>query len=386
MFRNTRDFSRQDVNTVIAAGLCLAGILLLNRAYSQELPSMDFDGEQPRLMTPVSDLQSATFAGNPDAEWQDDYIVPVSELERADFGEAASPAEAVELSEEPSETREAAAKKKSEPVESIQTAALTPAVDTSDHAKTDQHIETVTYYTPIPAIAVFPVMRHGSERTFADIPVLFAREFALRLEDKAAGSRIINPVYGVERMRLKNVGYIYDQVMNYYLRAGRPEPLALDYLLRQIEDPDRPISRVVFVEAALDTNNPKEPKGLWGIKDWAKRFLLEAEPMGMRYRVNGRVQVFDTEDPDIPKLWSFNWRRTVDTEDFYNVTPSVFDDLDSQRLLAGKARQMSRELLFIMPRDVYLDKHVETGVRAEILSRNPNAVETETLKRILNRD
>ena len=143
-----------------------------------------------------------------------------------------------------------------------------------------------------------------------------------------------------------------------------------------------------FVDADMDVNNPQDPQGLRpnSILAKARKLVLETEPISMNYRLRGRVQVFDTDNPAVPRIWAFNWKRTVDVADFYNVTASVFDDMDSQRTLGDTARAMSRDMLFVMPREVYLDKHVETGVKAQILSRHPNARETHAIEQILERN
>lgn len=219
-------------------------------------------------------------------------------------------------------------------------------------------------YSPLEAIAVFPVIKHGREKAFGDLPMIFAREFALKLESIAPNTRIYHPIYTVEELRLRGLGHVYDQIMHYYLRAGRPEPKALSYLLKQLEAADgKNIARVIFIEADLDMLHPDENSGLFErINGW----LTDSLPKQMKYFISSRVQVFDTEPADIPMVWGGSWRRSIKANQFLNVTPSTFSDSDSQGSFASLSRTMSREILWLAPKKVYMAPQYDFSVHGKL--------------------
>ncbi|MGE0201119.1 MAG: hypothetical protein AB7P76_09135 [Candidatus Melainabacteria bacterium] len=225
-----------------------------------------------------------------------------------------------------------------------------------------------TYYTPLPAIAIFPVLKPGGQRAFSDIPVMFSREYALKMERMAKGTRVMNPVYTVDELRLRGIGHVYDQVMKYYNEAGRPEPTAMGYLLEQIAPPDHPIARVIFVEADVDFSEPMAFRGFSSLKGMARNLIDNSHPPHPTMAVRSRIQVFDTEDPQMPMIWSLSWMKPVKTESLNNVTSSVYLDSDSQRIFSSVSRQMSLEMSLVTPPSAYQEKHVETGVQGSLVS------------------
>lgn len=220
-------------------------------------------------------------------------------------------------------------------------------------------------YNPLPGIVVFPVIKHGHEKAFGDLPLIFAREYAQRLELKVPDTKVYHPVYTVDELRMQGLGHVYDQIMDYYLKAGRPEPMAMDYLLKQISNNNKTISRVVFVEADLDTSHPAQSTSAI---EWIQQMMTDGTPKQMRYFVRSHLQIFDAEKPEMPMVWSGSWNRTVKTNQFFNVTPSVFADSDSQQAFADVSRRMSREILFVTPKAAYLDPVYDTSVAGQLVS------------------
>ena len=231
-----------------------------------------------------------------------------------------------------------------------------------------KHRPGAVQYTPLSAVAIFPVVRHGGESAFGDLPVLFSREFSMKFETKTPGTKVYNPVYTVDELRARGLGHIYDQVMDYYRTAGRPEPAALDYLVAQLNTgSDTPIARVVFVDADLDANHPTANTGLW---EHVKGALVDGLPEHQKYFVRTRVQVFNAEDPAYPMIWAYSASRPVSADDTYNVTASVFTNSDSEMSFARVSRDLSGEVLGAMPKAIYLEPHIDTGVSGQVLSQN----------------
>jgi hypothetical protein len=219
-------------------------------------------------------------------------------------------------------------------------------------------------YSPLPGIVIFPVIKHGNEKAFGDLPLLFAREYAQRLELKAPETRIYHPVYTVDELRMQGLGHVYDQIMKYYLKAGRPEPMAMDYLLKQLSGNSKPIARVVFVEADLDTTHPEQSTNAG---EWLKQLMTDGTPKQMSYFVRSRLQVFDAETPSFPMVWAGSWTRSIKNNRFGNVTPSVFTDSDSQQAFAAVSRQMSLEILLMMPKAAYMYPQYDTAVVGQVV-------------------
>ncbi|HEY9685495.1 MAG TPA: hypothetical protein V6C52_00820 [Coleofasciculaceae cyanobacterium] len=278
------------------------------------------------------------------------------------------------------------------------TSALQPAVDTlkrrvSEGMDVKQNLNMLGFsvrkhdrgvkpisYSPLPAVVVFPVVKHGHERAFGDLPMLFAREYAQRIELRAPETKVYHPIYTVDELRIRGFGHVYDQVMSYYIKAGRPEPTALDYLLKQLTEGGQPVARVIFVEADLDMGQPDAPSGLVErINGWA----TDGTPKQMRYFVRSRLQVFDAESPEFPMVWGGSWSRPVTTNRFMNVTPSVYADSDSQQAFARVSREMSRELLLVTPREVYMAPQYDVAVQGKVVNGTetspfPNLAETKS--------
>ncbi len=218
-------------------------------------------------------------------------------------------------------------------------------------------------YTPLPGIVVFPVIKHGNEKAFGDLPLIFAREYAQRLELKVPETRIYHPIYTVDEIRVQGLGHVYDQIMKYYVKAGRPEPLAMDYLLKQLSSNNKAISRVIFVEADLDYTHPTQSTS---VSDWVKQWATDGTPKQMRYFVRSRMQIFDAESPEFPMVWGGSWVRSIKTDRFMNVTPSVYNDSDSQQAFAGLSRQMSREILLLTPKTAYMHPEYDLAVMGKL--------------------
>jgi hypothetical protein len=242
----------------------------------------------------------------------------------------------------------------------------------------EQSIKPISY-SPLPGIAIFAVVKHGNERAFGDLPLLFAREYAQRLGAKAPETKIYHPIYTVDELRMQGLGHIYDQIMAYYIKTGAPEPTATDYLLKQLSTNRPTISRVIFVEADVDFNHPDASTDLF---DRVKETMTDGMPKQMKYFVNSRLQIFDAEKPGFPIVWAGSWRRSVKTDQFYNVTPSVYNDSDSQQAFAKVSRQMSQEIIYITPKTVYMVPQYDTSLEGKLVSGKsqppfPNLPETE---------
>ncbi len=228
----------------------------------------------------------------------------------------------------------------------------------------------LVYYTPLETVAIFPVFKDGPRKAFWDVSKLVAREFASEIEGSIQGTTVIHPIFTPEELLMKGLGRLYDKMMDHYVEAGRPEPVETAYLLGQLSTPDRPISRVIFVEADFDLSNPYSPKGFTGLLSRARNVFDDSLPKTSKYYIRSRVQVFDTEQKEMPMLWAKSWRKSVRADDFYNVTPSVFADGDSERAFGRAARLMSQDMMLVAPKEALMQRNVETGVKARIAGQS----------------
>lgn len=242
--------------------------------------------------------------------------------------------------------------------------------DAKSKSKKEKPPKSIVYYTPLSAIAVFPVVKGGYNQSFYDLPILFSQELSMMMEQKAPGTKVMNPVYTVEEIKAKGLSHVYDKIMNSYKIAGRPDPIQLNYLLQQLGSPDEPISRVFFVEADLDISNPMSPKGFSGAREKFRNLFDGSIPSNMKYYVQSHVQVFDSENPRMPMVWNFRWRRSFRVDGFENMTPSVYQEADSQRVFIGASHFLGREILVLMPKAVYMEEHVDTSVQGQLASGN----------------
>lgn len=263
---------------------------------------------------------------------------------------------------------------------------LGQAIENTKSVFQDKAIKPVNY-TSLPGIAVFAVLKHGNERVFGDLPVLFAREYAQRLSVKLPQTKIYNPVYTVDELRMQGLGHIYDQIMSYYVKTGAPEPTATDYLLKQISTNRPNISRIVFVEADVEFNRPDDSTHFL---DRAKKLLTDDTPKELHYYVVSRLQIFDTEKPDFPLVWSGNWERTVNSNRFYNVTPSVYSDSDSQQAFSKVSRQMSQDMILVTPKTALMTPNTDTDVQGKLVSGKqpafPNLPESQVAPKGLSHE
>jgi hypothetical protein len=220
-------------------------------------------------------------------------------------------------------------------------------------------------YEPLSGIAVFPVIRHKDDKAFGDIPLMFAREYAAKMASKTGEqTKIYNPTYTMDTIRQRGLGPVYDKIMAYYIRAGRPEPNATEYLLKQIAEDGKPITRIMFVESDVDMN---APDAATGFLDRISGVLTDSTPKNMKMMVRNRVQIFNTENPDLPRLWGGSWQRSVTVSHVRNMTKSVYDDTDSEQAFGSVSRRISQELLYIMPREAYMVPVYDSTVHAKIL-------------------
>lgn len=333
-------------------------VMLFAAAYAEEgtMPRLELKtGEGIESMTPVMDLELGELR-------------PVAlELDESQTPEQAAqkPPVQVQAPESPQENRQQSPK--AEPAaQTVQPAqAEIPAVNPNPKAHLDGKAIKPVAYTPLPAIVIFPVMKHGNEKAFGDLPLIFAREFAQRMEQKTPETKVYHPIYSVDELRLRGLGHVYDQIMDYYKKAGRPEPTATDYLLKQLADDGRAISRIIFVEADLDMGRPN---AMTGVAERINSWLTDATPKHIKYFVRSRLQVFDAENPSFPMVWGNSWTRSLKGDQFYNVTPSVFADSDSQQAFARLSRQMSREVMFVAPKEAYMAPQYDLAVQGQLVS------------------
>jgi hypothetical protein len=298
----------------------LVSFLAVPMALATELPSTNQPISLPPLTPPGA--SAATSSGsvmtlpNPAIDPNAPGFVPLINSEQPQTPEAAAPAEPA-----------ASGKEKSR----------------SAHEKPAP--------TPVGAIAVFPVVMRNNVRVFGDLSVLFADEFATILGNRAKGTKVLNPVYAVEELKVRGLGGVYQKVIDYYIKAHRPEPKALNFLVKELGDTEgRKIERVVFVETELDVNYFTKSTRLI---DRLKQIATDDLPKDSTYYVRSRIQVFDTTQPEAPMIWAFTWHKVVHGDNFYNATPSVFQDSDSLQTFAHTSRWMSREILVTLPRHVY---------------------------------
>ncbi len=330
--------------------------------------------EQPTKHTPVKVLESDVV----DLPPLNPSPSNVEELSK----ESELPPEktpALPLSDADSKTEVEKAKKVLPPLQTIQTDDTVPSQapeQQTKKAKKNKKIkkakETVVY-RDLPAIAVFPVLRHGNEKAFGDVAIVFANEFANKLEKKFPQTRIHNPVYSTEQLRVRGLGRIYEQMMDYYIKAGRPEPRALKYLLDELADDDgQEIARAVFVEADIDLHHQHRS---YRPKDMFKKLYMDALPNEQRYYVNSRVKVYDTSTPHHPLIWSTTWNHPVKTTGLYNVTASVYQDSDSLSAFSYASRIMSRIVVGSSPKKAYRKGTVEidTSVAGKIYNKTSSS-------------
>ncbi len=369
-------------------GLLLSGVLLLSALSSvtraEELPTSIHSDEIRSQITPLSDLESEakpdiTLEAAEDklspSEFESRLLTPKAEslppITASESLEPLTPAtKAVPPDNEATKIEPAAPEEMSPPeTEALNDAPAFKAVKTKPQI----------YYTPLSAVAVFPVMKFGMEHAFYDVPQLFARELSVQLEGKMPQTHVWNPGYIQQAMKSKGLEHLYQDLLTEYKTLGRPNPVALQYLLKQLTPDDQVIARVVFVEADLDTSDPMSFKGFSGIRDKVISMANDQRPSHPKYYVRSRIQIYDTLEPDAPRVWLFNWRRSVRTERFNNITPSVFGDTDSEQALGEASRFLGRAMLGTLPKKIYMEQHVDTSVQAEVV-QNPNAGLGENLQ------
>ncbi len=349
----------------LAIAVCLTMILSQPTGWSAEKskprisPTPEVSASAPQAITPVSQLQE-TGDTKPTVV-QPANLTPVHTLE--------TPA----VNTEPAPSS----------VENTPASELIPvSLNTETHAPVKQELP--PKYLPAQAIAIFPVLRNGPNKAFGDLPLVLSKEFALRLEDKAPETKIHHPIYTVEEFKMRGLDHVYHKIMNYYLKADRPDPANMAYLLGQLNMDGKPVSRVIFVEADLDTNRPLDPHMLevGGIVDKVHEWLNDTPPKHMKYTLRSRVQVFDAESPGMPMVWAFNWRKTIKANSLGNVTASVYQDSDSHRVFSNACRAISREVSWIMPSNAYMQPNpfYETGVRGHLISQEASITESGTIE------
>ncbi len=351
----------RSVISLLLAGTCFGSAVFADGS----LPSLDLPS-QPSGITPISELD--TRLEKVELELDRDVPAKISPVNTVPQKTAK------ELLPAKAET-----KANEKPLD-----AEIPAVNTDPAPQEEKRLHPVSF-SPLPAIVVFPVIKHQYERAFGDLPIVFAREYAQRMEIRVPETRIYHPVYTVDEIRMRGLGHLYDQIMNYYIKAGRPEPRAMDYLLKQLAGDGKTVSRVVFVEADLDMSHPAERSGL---VERATGWMTDGTPKQMKHYVRSRVQIFDAEAPEVPLVWAGSWRRSIKTDQFLNVTTSVFDDSDSQQAFAKVSREMSREILYITPKAAYMAPQYDLAVHGRVVSKKealfPNFSEMLSSRKPLN--
>lgn len=356
-FFNRPSFTSKQKCLALSVTTVLCGLLVQPTVMAQALPSIDWDAPSQN-MTTVTDIMStpSVIPATQSEPEPEEVMTPVSNFSTLqDEHIHSADLQPNELTESSTQTPQIRQEHQTVETEAEETAPV--------------KMETVVSYSPVPSVVVFPVLKDHGHKTFGDLPILFASEFSLLLEGKMPDSNVMNPVYTVDSIKMQGLGHIYNKVMDYYIKAGRPEPKAMDYLLRQIEKQDAPITRVIFVEADLDLTDPMRPKGLTGIKDRFRNMFDDSNPDHLTYHVRSRIHVFNTEEPDMPKMWTFNWKRPIKLSDFENVTASVYSDSDSMRVLSQESRVLGRSMLLTLPKHVYMEKHVTTGVKGKIAGK-----------------
>jgi hypothetical protein len=218
---------------------------------------------------------------------------------------------------------------------------------------------------PVGQVLIFPVLPQNTAKAFGDLPILFSDEFAAELMHKAAPIQVHNPVYTLEEIKAQGLESTYRKIMEYYVRAHRPEPKALSFLLSELKDAlgNTPIERVVFVESDFDINYMTKATK---ISDRIKQWTTDGIPKDSSYYLRSRIQVFDTTQPEMPMVWGNTWSGVVHGDQFYNMTPSVFHDSDSRMAFSKTSRWMSRQLMLTMsplvlhhPYDATTDQNVQ---------------------------
>lgn len=206
-------------------------------------------------------------------------------------------------------------------------------------------------YSPLTAVAIFPVMHHYREKAFGDLPLAFASEFANQMEAKAPGTKVLNPNATIEELRIRGMDGLYDRMVDSYVQTGRPDPGMLGRILRALSEDGTPIERVIFVDATVDFTTPAAPGSML---DKFKGWMTDGVPKELQYRVRSRVQAFDSLTPNLARVWDFHWNKSVPDTGIMNVTTSVYDDSDSAMVFGRASQVMSREILFLAPKNVYM--------------------------------
>lgn len=223
-------------------------------------------------------------------------------------------------------------------------------------------------YEAVPGILVLPIIRHSNDRVFSDLAMLFAREYAIQLKKMTPKTKIYNPALIQEDIHKRKLDALYEKVIHTYILAGAPDPVTTTYFSSLLEKEGQPISRIVFVDAELDTSHPSAAIGIIGR---VKKLLTDATPSEIHYFVEARIQSFDVEKDELPLLWRHSWRRPIVHSKFFNITPSVYDGADSEQALATVSRNMCKELFLITPRSAYMAPVYETSVQGKLASPAP---------------
>lgn len=352
----------------IAIGLCLMGQAVYAQGFE---PSLDLSDTQPASgITPLSELTGKPVT---DQATSGPPVPVASPQATSDDVQSSSPEPAVPSSL-PTNNAEPETGLRPPAQEPPAAAQAKPKFSFNFNPFQDDKAIKPISYSPLPGIAIFPVVKHGNDVAFGDLPLIFAREYAQRMELKVPETKVYHPIYTVDELRMQGLGHVYDQIMSYYRKAGRPEPMALDYLLKQLSTDGHPISRVIFVEADLDMSHPDSPTS---VMERVKGLMTDDTPKQMRYFVHSRLQIFDAEKPDFPMVWGGSWTRSIKTNQFSNVTPSVFADSDSQQAFASVSREMSREIVYITPKAAYMEPQYDTSVQGKIVPEKAASEEKE---------
>ncbi len=205
----------------------------------------------------------------------------------------------------------------------------------------------------IPTFLVFPVIsKDAQSKAFSDLPILLSTAVANRLEQKSnqerLGYQVINPIYAYDQIKEKGLEPFYEKLVSDYLQAGAPNPSDLTYLADELSTKGHHIDWVVFVEANFDASHITKPVGL----EVPIAFILDSPPNGGSYFLQGKVQVFSTED-NTPLVWKNASTASMKLNQFDNFTPSVFDDSDSIMHFKTATNQMAVKMFSDLPPNAF---------------------------------
>lgn len=215
-----------------------------------------------------------------------------------------------------------------------------------------------TVYYSVPGILVLPIIPPASQHAFHDSAVMIANSMAEGLEKKFPDTYIYQPFYTLKNLHQQGLGKAYQQLSEQYYQAGRPSPMLLQYIIDHIQPKgsSADISRVVFVQSNVNMNQPDKSHH---IIDIFNRFIKDAPSNTPRYHINSRIKVYNNAAAHLDLIWQGQWSEPVKTNQFAQVSISVFDSPDSHVSFQKASNRISTVFMLRSPKPAFMRPNEE---------------------------